>query len=95
MSETPPFFNTGIDFAGPLYVKDPGATNGDYKVYVCLLTCASIRAVHLELTADLSSAAFLLAFRRFTSHRRLPSIIITDNAKIFKSASSEVKKVVR
>ena len=54
-----------------------------------------MRAVHLELTADLSSTAFLLAFRRFTSRRGLPSTVITDNAKTFKSASSEVKKVVR
>ena len=62
---------------------------------MCLFTCASTRAVHLELIADLSSAVFLLAFRRFTSRRGLPSIVITDNAKTFKSASSEVKKIVR
>ena len=38
---------TGLDFAGPLYVKNN--LNND-KVYMLLLTCASNRAIHLELT---------------------------------------------
>ena len=59
VSDGPPYFNTDIDFAGPLYVKDSKATNGQSKVYICLFTCASTRAVHLELTADLTSNAFL------------------------------------
>ena len=50
-SEDPPFSHTGIDFAGPLYVK--GDDESD-KAYVCLFTCTSTRAVHLELTPDLS-----------------------------------------
>jgi len=32
VSKAPPFFNTGIDFAGPLYVKDPRANNEECKV---------------------------------------------------------------
>ena len=91
VSEAPPYTNTGIDFAGPLYVRDPQAVNGEIKAYVCLFTCVSTRAVHLELF--LSSTAFLLAFRRFTSRRGLLSTVITDNAKTFKSASSEMRKV--
>jgi len=75
VSEAPPYTNTGIDFAGPLYVRDPQAVNGEIKAYVCLFTCASTRAVHLELF--LSSTAFLLAFKCFTSRRGLPSTVIT------------------
>ena len=61
-SEDPPFCHTGIDFAGPLFVK---SKNGSEKAYVCLFTCCSMRAVHLELTPDLSVDSFLLCFRRF------------------------------
>lgn len=38
-----PFQTTGVDFAGPLFVKPNGQ-----KMYVALFTCAVTRAVHLE-----------------------------------------------
>ena len=60
-----------------------------------LFTCAATRAVHLELTLDLSAATFLLAFRQFTAQRSTPSIMISDNAKVFQAASSVIKKVAR
>jgi len=52
-----PFGVTGIDFTGALYVKNEG-----YKVYVCLFTCASTRAIHLEVVTDLTETTFLQAF---------------------------------
>ena len=72
-----------------------GTQGEQIKAYVCLFTCAATRAVHLELTPDLSAATFLLAFRRFTSRRGIPSVMISDNAKVFQSPSSVIKKVVR
>jgi len=92
VSDGPPFINTGIDFAGPLYVQ---CNSQQQKVYLCLYTCASTRAVHLELTEDLSAVSFLQSFRRFTSRRGVPLTILSDNAKTFKSASAEVKRIVR
>ena len=51
VSDCPPFTHTGVDFAGPLHTTDKGGTNTDEaRAYVCLFTCASTRAVHLELT---------------------------------------------
>ena len=63
------------------------------KAYCCLFTCASTRAVHLELTESLTITSFLQAFRRFVSRRGLPANWLTDNAKTFKSASVDVKKI--
>ena len=65
------------------------------KAYVCLLTCASTRALHLELVRNLSVATFLQAFRRFVARRGLPFRIVSDNAKTFKGAAREIKKIVR
>ena len=90
VSDDPPFSNTGIDFAGPLYTSDNGL-----KVYICLLRCASTRAVHLELVDSLSVPAFLQAFRRFAARRGLPARLISDNARTFKSAAREVKSIGR
>ena len=94
----PPFNNTGLDFAGPLYVRDKlnGATdNQKIKVYVCLFTCASSRGLHLELTRDLSATVFLQAFWKFCARRGVPSTIMSDNAKTFKCCSKEVERVVQ
>ena len=94
VSDDPPFTHVGIDFAGPFYVKE-NANNDCTKVYVCLLTCASTRAVHLELTRGLGVKDFLLGFRRFASRRGLPATLQSDNAKTFKSSSKEIRKLVR
>ena len=45
--------------------------------------------MHLELTKRLSAEASMLAFRRFTSRRGLPVTLLSDNARILKSASKE------
>ena len=91
-SDEPPFSHAGIDFAGPLYVKSDSQLD---KAYVCLFTCSSTRAVHLELTPDLSVSSFLLLFCRFASRRGLPVTLISDNAKTFKTSSKEILKIAR
>ena len=59
--EGPSFTYTGIDFAGPLYVNSASPEKRS-KAYCCLFTCASTRAVHLELTESLTVTSFLQAF---------------------------------
>ena len=83
-----PFTVTGIDYTGALNVRTP---NGEKKVYICLFTCASSRAVHLEIVTDLSEESFLHAFRRFTSRKSLPKIVISDNASTFMLAAEDLK----
>jgi hypothetical protein len=69
----------GMDFADPVYCLD----YPQRKLYILLLTCAVVRAVHLELTDSLSLADFMLAIHRFVARRGLPSAIFSDNAKTF------------
>ena len=49
VDDGPPFVNTGIDFAGPLTLK---YANDSKKCYLCLFTCMSTRAIHLELAGS-------------------------------------------
>ena len=102
VSADPPFTHVGLDFAGPLYVKSKRSAREavednmqNSKVYICLFTCASTRALHLELTEGLNAETFLLAFRRFSSRRGLPATLVSDNAKTFKSASKEIRGITR
>ena len=88
--EEPPFTHTGLDFAGPLYVK----TNGIAKSGICLFTCCIVRAVHLDTIPDMSTQAFIRSLKRFTARRGLPRRIVSDNAKTFKAAAKVIKVVV-
>ena len=78
--ESSPFTNTGVDYFGPLYVKNRGNWK---KVWICLFTCTAVHAVHLEV-------AFLEAFRRFIARRGKPNKIISDNAATFKAAKNAI-----
>ena len=91
-SEDPPFSHTRIDFAGPLFTKGDGKLD---KTYVCPFTCTSTRAVHLELTPDLSVSSFLVLFRCFLGLRGLPVTIFSDNAKTFKASLKHILKIAR
>ena len=96
VDDAPPFTHTGVDFAGPLmHTGINAAKTSENKCYVCLFTCASTRAVHLELVESLDVNAFIRCFRRFGARRGLPSTVISDNAKTFKSMSKEVKALMR
>ena len=92
--EEHPFASTGVDFAGPLFVKSSDGRGSQVsKVYICLFTCGSTRAVHIELTPNLTTAAFIRCLRRFVARRGIPQLFISDNAKTFKAASAQLAKI--
>ena len=92
VEESPPFAHTGVDFAGPLYVKKSDGTTS--KVWICLFTCCVTRAVHLDLVADLSTSTFVRCLKRFTARRGLPYKMVSDNAKTFKAAATVIHSIV-
>ena len=92
LSQEPAFTYVGVDYAGPLYIKESNRSELK-KVYVLLFTCCSTRAVHLELATDLSADVFIRCLRRFTARRGIPEIIVSDNVKKFKSAAKILRKV--
>jgi len=80
------FSNTGIDFAGPLYVRDIyGDSNTMYKSYICQFTCATTRNIHLELTPDMTTHSLINSLERFLSRRGCINMFISDNFTTFKS----------
>ena len=84
VSEDMAFSKIAVDFAGPLHVRNIYESKGDmYKCYIALFTCASTRAIHLELTPDLTGPAFIRVLKRFTGRRGLPNFILSDNGQTF------------
>ena len=54
------FTRVGVDFLGPMYVKDVFSKKGEMnKTYIALFTCATTRAIHLELVPNLSAESFI------------------------------------
>ena len=90
VNKTQPFEVTGVDFTGALYVR---GREGEHKVYICLFTCAVSRAVHLEVVVELTMECFLQAFRRFSSQRSLPRLVLSDNASTYSAAAEELQKL--
>ena len=63
-------------------------------MYLCLFTCVATRAVHLEIVTDLSVECFLQAFRRFSSRKSMPRLVLSDNASTFLSAAEQLKALL-
>ena len=91
VKEAPPFSRVGVDFAGPLYVKEKSGQMG--KAYIALFSCCVTRAVHLELVEDLSTGTFRRCLRRFIAKRGMPVLIVSDNAKTFQETEKALKKL--
>ena len=60
---------------------------------MCVFVCTVTKAVHLELVSDLSTEAFLAAFRRFANRRGRPKNVYSDNGRNFVGAQRELKTV--
>lgn len=91
ISQLKAFSCVGVDYAGP-FSTTPIKRRGiqSTKSYICLFVCFATKALHLELASDLSSEAFLCAFRRFISRRGRCSMIFSDCGTNFVGARKQL-----
>ena len=78
------FSKTGLDFAGPFFVKQ-GRAKEQLKSFILVFTCLQTQAVHLEVTNNQSTSLVLNAFSPMTDMRGMPNEILSDNWKSFTS----------
>ena len=81
------FQTTGVDLAGPLFLKGGG------KAWLVLFTCAVYRCIHLDFVTSLSTEAFLSSLERFINMRGRPSVIYSDNGTNFTGAVNLFDKI--
>ncbi|GFX22327.1 integrase catalytic domain-containing protein [Trichonephila clavipes] len=91
-----PFNVTGVDFAGPFFIKFKNQRKGALnKIYVLVYVCLCTKAIHLDFVTDLTSQAFIASLKRFFGRRGKCAKITTDNAKTFVGANAEIKKLFK
>jgi len=84
---TPPFYITGVDFAGPLITRR-GHTRKPVmvKAYACIFVCFTTKALHIELCLDPTTNEFM-------TRRGTPSQIHSDNGTNFVGANNEFQRI--
>ena len=85
------FDQCGVGYAGP-FTTIQGRGRRQQKRWLCVFTCLSVRAVHLEMAWAMDTDAFLNAFSRFTSRRGVPKEVVSDNGTNFVGAVNELKE---
>ena len=89
-----PFFNVGVDYCGPLYIKERRFQNRKkLQVYVAIHVCMGTKAVDLELVSDLTREAFIASLKRLFSKRGKSKTIYSDNGKNFVGANHELNEL--
>ncbi|XP_062711484.1 uncharacterized protein LOC134289542 [Aedes albopictus] len=89
-----PFERTGVDFAGPIFVRKGNPRKPVYcKAYVALFVCMVTKCVHIELVSNLTTDAFIAALHRFVARRGIPVHMYSDNATNFAGSSSELHEL--
>ena len=91
----PPFTISGVDCFGPMTIKQykrtRSSSNNQQKRYGVIYTCLTTRAVHIELSIDMTTDSFLMTLRRFIARRDEPDIIWCDNGTNFTGVEKELK----
>jgi len=90
------FHNIAVDLFGPLYVKSFVEEEEQLqKVYGCIFTCLTSRAIHLEVMLGMSTEEFLNAFRMMCARKGTPKVIFSDRGKYFQKADKELQKLYK
>ncbi|XP_073954216.1 uncharacterized protein [Choristoneura fumiferana] len=87
-----PFTFCGIDLFGPFEVTIGRRREKRYGV---LFTCLTVRAIHLETVATLTSDSLIMAVRRMAARRGWPQHIYSDNGTNLRGADAELKRSVQ
>ena len=88
----PSFSQVSIDYFGPLCVK---LKRSKVKLFGCLLTCLTTRAIHREVAIDLSTFSFINVLRIFVFRRGPVKHIFSGNGTNFVGSARLMEESVK
>ncbi|XP_058827641.1 uncharacterized protein LOC131687569 [Topomyia yanbarensis] len=89
----PAFQKVGLDYAGPILLKQPGRKAVAVKGYICIFVCMVTKGIHLEAVESLSTDSFIAALHRFVSRRGVPEDMFSDNGTNFVGAKNQLHEL--
>jgi len=89
--DLPPFTNVGVDYFGPIEVKQG---HSYVKRYGVIFTCKASRAVHLVVAHSLGTDSCISAIRRFICRRGPVAHFRSENGTNFTGAEKELKRAI-
>ena len=92
ITPAPPFTYCGVDYFGPLLIKQG---RKEVKRYGVLFTCLASRAVHTETADSLETDSFMNALRRFVNRRGPVREIRSDQGTNIVGAKNKLKKALQ
>jgi hypothetical protein len=92
---TRPFIIVGIDYTGPILIKQGNKRSKQVKSYIALFICLATKAVHMKLVGNHSSESFTNASKGFLSRRGNVLNIYCENATNFVEAKNELQNMKR
>lgn len=88
-----PFYNTGLDYAGPVILKTwRGRAAKTYKGYLAIFVCLTTSAIHIEVVTDYTTDAFIAAYKRFTGRRGICATLQSDCGTNFVGADATLRR---
>ena len=94
LKPTPPWSYTSIDMFGPLKIRGEVNKRTQSKGYGVIFNCMHSRAIHLDVTTEYDTEAFLQVMRRFIAIRDSPIVIWSDVGSQLNAASKELKEAI-
>lgn len=84
------FSRTGMDYFGPVEVS---VGRRKEKRWVCLFTCLTVRAIHIEIVSSLDMNSCMMCVQMFVKRRGTPVEMWSDNATCFKATAKEWERM--
>ncbi|XP_062713467.1 uncharacterized protein LOC134290362 [Aedes albopictus] len=84
---TRPFTHAGIDYFGPIEVTVGRRVE---KRWGMIVTCLTVRAIHLEVVHSLSTSSCIMALRNFMARRGTPQKVYSDRGTNFVGTNREL-----
>ncbi|XP_035916084.1 uncharacterized protein LOC118513869 isoform X2 [Anopheles stephensi] len=93
VNAAPTFERVGLDYARPILLQSGIRRVSSWKGYICIFVCMVTYGINLEAVENLTTEAFLAAFKRVMSRRGIPHGVFSDNGTNFVGANAEIKEM--